>query len=259
MLKALIFDVDGTLAETEMNFHRVAYNNTFAAMGLNWRWDEALYLKLLAVAGGKERIRHYIEHYQPELPRPGDLADLEGFLYRLYSYKINQYLTLLNTVAIAPRPGTARLIMAAHRAGVRLAIASTSDPVNIAGLLTAAFGPVALPIFEVIAGGDIVPHKKPAPDIYLQVLEDMRLQPHECLAFEDSQDGLKSALAAGIPTIVTYNELTAHHDFTGALLVLDHLGSPGEPATCKGPPPWEGFEGITVDALKRLHAIALNQ
>lgn len=259
LLKALIFDVDGTLAETEMNFHRVAYNNTFAAMGLNWYWDEVLYLKLLDVAGGKERIRYYIEHYQPALPEMGKFETLDTFIYQLYSYKINQYLILLNTVGILPRPGVVQLIMGAHFAGLRLAIASTSDPCNIFALLASALGPVGFPVFEVISGGDIVPHKKPAPDIYLHVLEEMRLEPHECLAFEDSEAGLKSALAAGIPTVVTYNDLTAHQDFTGALLVLDHLGQPGEPATCKGSPPWEGFERITVDALKRLHASTLNQ
>lgn len=260
MLKALIFDVDGTLADTELNCHRVAFNNTFASMGLDWYWDEALYLKLLAVPGGKERVRHYIEHYHPKPPVLNEKLDetLDDFIRRLHSHKIDQYLMLLNDNEIPARPGVSRLLMEANAEGLRLSIASTSNPVNIIGLLFAALGPVGYPLFEIIAGGDIVPHKKPASDIYQYVLKEMELEPHECLAIEDSEAGLKSALGAGIPTIITVNDFTAQQDFTGALLVVNHLGQPGDPSTCLSPPPWPEFRQIDVETLRRLHASTLN-
>ena len=253
MLKAIIFDVDGTLADTERQGHRVAFNRAFADMGLDWYWDEALYLALLAVPGGKERLCHYIETCHPKMPPRPDPADesRDAFIKRLHRRKTSHYLSLLDEASIPLRPGISRLLMEARRNNMRVAIASTSDPVNIKALLQV--GPVGCSPFEVIAGGDIVPHKKPAPDVYQYVLREMRLEAHECLAIEDSAAGLQAARAAGIPTLITCTDYTSNQDFSGALLVINHLGEPDTPTTCLTTPPWPDFRLVDLAALKRLH------
>lgn len=256
MLKALIFDADGTLAMTEMDYHRVAYNHAFAAYGLDWHWDEGLYLKLLAVAGGKERMSHYVTHYHALLPEKCPSG--HDFIDALYEHKTAEYTRLLNEKAVSGRPGVFDLIQEANVQGLRLAIASTSHPDNVIALLRSAFGHKAHNLFEVISCGDVVPHKKPAPDIYQYVLRQLDLSGHECLAIEDSALGMRSAIAAGIPALVTANELTLHDDFSGALLVVDHLGTSEQPLTCLSAPPWPSLTRITLDALKKLHASSLN-
>jgi HAD superfamily hydrolase (TIGR01509 family) len=252
MLKALIFDVDGTLAETERDGHRIAFNLAFSDAGLNWVWDEALYGELLSVTGGKERIHHFIKSYLPALPA-GAADDINGFVLRLQALKTGHYLELVRHGEIAPRPGVLRLLREARAAGLRLAIATTSSHESVEALLL-SFGADALGWFEVIGAGDSVALKKPAPDIYRYVLAKLGLAAAECLAFEDSDNGFLAAQRAAIPVIVTLNDYTAHQHFDGAVIVVDHLGEPGNPLTClKGQlAPGCGF--LDVDVLKRLHA-----
>lgn len=220
-LQALIFDVDGTLAETERDGHRPAFNAAFRDAGLPWRWDVETYGELLSVTGGKERLRHFAGRRDPEFLRRPD-ADLA--IRALHADKTRHYLALLEAGRIPLRPGVARLIAEARAAGVRLAIATTTTPDNVATLLRTALAPDAPAWFEVIGAGDIVPHKKPAPDIYLWVLDQLGLPADACLAIEDSVNGLKSAAAARLPTVVTRSIYTADQDFTGALEVLPDLG-----------------------------------
>ncbi|MGQ9837027.1 MAG: HAD family hydrolase [Cyanobacteriota bacterium] len=248
-LQALIFDVDGTLADTERDGHRVAFNAAFAEAGLDWQWSVELYGQLLAITGGKERIRHFIEREQPPLPPGEDLTDLIANLHRA---KTRHYTTLLAQGRIPLRTGVKRLLQEAKAAGIRLAIATTTTPENVTALLEHTF-PESLSWFEVIAAGDIVPAKKPAPDIYLYTLEQMSLRPQECLAFEDSQHGLQAAQQAGIPTVVTVNDYTQAQDFSGAALLLDHLGEPGDPFQVL-----QGMAGshryFTLELAQYLHA-----
>ena len=251
MLKALIFDVDGTLADTERQGHRIAFNRAFAEAGLGWVWDEALYGELLEVTGGKERMRHFINRHHPEVPADAD--PLNAFIENLQAIKTRHYTALVESGDIPARPGVIRLMREAMEAGLRLAIATTTTPENVYALLSASFAKDAPDWFEVIGAGDIVPKKKPAPDIYTYVLERMQLEPDECLAFEDSENGLRASLGAGIPTLVSVNGYTADQDFTGALVVTDHLGEPEQPLTCLSDPPWESFSLVDVDALRRLH------
>ncbi|MDX2273775.1 MAG: HAD family hydrolase [Cyanobacteriota bacterium] len=224
-LQALIFDVDGTLADTERDGHRLAFNQAFAEAGLDWQWSIPLYGELLAVTGGKERIQFFIDRYQPSFSPP---ADGKAFIAGLHAAKTRIYTELLATGGIPLRPGVRRFLQEAYTQGLRLAIATTTTPANVTALLQSVL-PDGLTWFEVIGAGDIVPAKKPAPDIYLYVLEQMGLQARDCLAFEDSANGLISAQQAGLTTIVTVNDYTQEQDFGGAALVLDHLGDPHLP------------------------------
>lgn len=225
-LEALIFDVDGTLADTEKDGHRVAFNRAFADAGLDWEWSVALYGELLAVTGGKERIRYYLDSFNTDYERP---ADLDGFIATLHKQKTAHYTRMLAEGAIPVRNGVKRLLTEAREAGMRMAIATTTTPANVSALLKHALDPAAAGWFEVIAAGDIVPAKKPAPDIYTWAIEQMKLSPEQCIAFEDSENGVKSAASAGIGSIlVTTNDYTEDHDFNGAALVLDQLGDPDD-------------------------------
>lgn len=228
-LQALIFDVDGTLAETERDGHRVAFNQAFAEAGLDWDWSIELYGELLEVAGGKERIQFYIDRYDPLFPSSLQHRDLKEFIAELHAAKTAHYKHLLAQGLIPARLGVRRLLMEAREQGIRLAIATTSAPENAIALLETALAPDAVNWFDVIAAGDIVSVKKPAPDVYFYVLQVMGLDPQACLAIEDSHQGLKAASQAGLKTVVTVNDYTRHQDFVDAALVLNHLGEPDHP------------------------------
>jgi HAD superfamily hydrolase (TIGR01509 family) len=223
-LKALIFDVDGTLADNERDGHRVAYNAAFAELGLDWHWSVAEYGRLLDVMGGKERVRHYMESEQPGFSPPGGV---EAFIGNVYVRKTRVYLELLESGRIALRPGVARLIKEARAQGLRLGIATTSGPQNVEKLLRVSLGEESVGWFDAIAAGDMVPRKKPAPDVFELALEQLGLPADECLALEDTEHGLRSALDAGLKTVVTTNDYTAGQDFSGALAVVESLGESG--------------------------------
>ncbi|MGB0126919.1 MAG: HAD-IA family hydrolase [Rhodocyclaceae bacterium] len=228
MLKALLFDVDGTLADTERDGHRLAFNAAYLEFGLDWDWDVDLYGRLLAVTGGKERIRFYVDSFRPAEPRPTDFEDLVAELHRA---KTRHYTRLLADGGIPLRPGVRRVLGEAREAGLTLAVATTTTPENVTALLRHSLADDGPEWFDLIAAGDIVPAKKPAPDIYLWALERLGLAAAECLAFEDSDNGLRAALGAGLRTVVTVNDYTRDHDFSGALAVLSDLGEPGAPFT----------------------------
>ena len=227
-LQALVFDVDGTLADTERDGHRVAFNRAFAEAGLDWDWTVPLYGELLSVTGGKERIRHYLERYNTGFKVPADLA---GFIAGLHRSKTRHYTAMLAEGAIPLRPGVLRLLEEARDGGVRLAIATTTTPENVTALIESTLPAGALSWFEVIGAGDIVPRKKPAPDIYTWVLDALALDARQVVAFEDSAHGLHSAQDAGIErVVVTVNDYTGDQDFAGATVVLESLGEPSAPA-----------------------------
>lgn len=215
MLEALIFDVDGTLAETERDGHRPAFNAAFAEAGLDWHWDAALYGDLLQVTGGKERIRLFCARHAPEFLQQ---ANVEARIRELHAAKTRHYLELCAT-GIPLRSGVEPLLREAHAAGLRLAIATTTTPENITALLA----PDLLALFEKVGAGDTVAKKKPAPDIYLWVLAQLDLPAAACLAIEDSANGLRSALGAGLPTLITEAQYTRGENFSGALGVLPDL------------------------------------
>jgi len=218
-IKAIIFDVDGTLADTE-DGHRKSFNKAFAECGLDWNWDVALYDKLLKVTGGKERIKHFVATCLPNFVKP---ADYDGFVKNLHAVKTRHYTDMLGEGHIPLRHGIKQLIHEARAAGITLAIATTTTPENVSALLEVGLGKNWADYFAANGCGDIVPHKKPAPDIYFWVLEKLGLVAAECIALEDSNNGLRSALAAGIKTYVTTNPYTHWHDFDGAAGIFDDL------------------------------------
>lgn len=220
-LKALLFDVDGTLADTEVDGHRVAFNKAFIEAGLDWTWTVPVYGELLAVTGGKERIKFYMDDFLDDF-KPDQ--DVNNFTAELHQRKTHYYLEMLQQGMIPLRPGVERLLKEAREAGLRMGIATTTTPANVTNLLTATLGEKSIDWFEVIAAGDIVPAKKPAPDIFQYALQKMGVTPEETLAFEDSENGFKSSMGAGLKTVVTVNEYTKDHDFTGACIVLDQMG-----------------------------------
>ena len=221
MLKALIFDVDGTLADTEA-VHLEAFNHAFAQEGLGWHWDTALYTRLLEISGGKERMAHYWGMVNADVKELSAGAT-QATIHRLHEIKTAYYESAVNAGAVSLRPGVLALMSEARHQGLQLAIATTTSPVNIAALLRAAVGADWRSHFLAIGDASSSPLKKPHPQVYLQVLNDMGLQGSQCLAFEDSFNGLRAATAAGIRAIITPNSFTAHHDFTGALRVVPDL------------------------------------
>ncbi len=235
MLQALIFDVDGTLADTEAA-HRAAFNQAFDQEGLDWHWDEALYTQLLDVSGGKERLMHYWTQRHPEV-RDVDGAGVRDTIARLHELKTAAYEAMVNDGAVSLRPGVLHLIDAAGQAGLQLAIATTTSPVNIAALLRGAIGTDWRQFFGVVEDASTAAVKKPHPQVYLQTLQRLQLPAGQCLAFEDSSNGLRAATGAGLATVITPTQFTADHDFSAALKVLPNL------------------QGVTVADLQAWHAL----
>jgi len=220
-LEAVIFDVDGTLADTE-EAHRQAFNATFNEFGLPWHWDVGLYVELLAVAGGKERLAHYCRCVDPvRMAQPDSMAFIAG----LHQRKTRIYERRVDMGEVPARPGVVRLIRELIEADVRLAIATTTSRANVEVLLANTLADLPAPTFEVMGCGEQAAAKKPAPDIYRWVLGELDLPGDACLAIEDSKNGVRAALGAGIPVLVTESSWTRRDDFTGALAVLPDLGS----------------------------------
>jgi len=220
-LKALIFDVDGTLANTE-EAHRKAFNHSFAQANLDWVWSVELYTKLLKVTGGKERIRFFVE---TELKQ--NISDEQ--VAALHQAKNKHYQEMVLDKKLPLRPGIMRIIEQARENNLILAIATTTSPGNVNNLVKATMGEDALAWFSIIAEGELVPIKKPEPDVYEYVLNQLSLSAEECIAFEDSYNGVQAATRINLPTLITSNNYTVGDDFDGAMMVLDSLGDENSP------------------------------
>ncbi len=242
-LKALIFDVDGTLADTERNGHRVAYNKAFAELGISWNWNEKTYGEILTVSGGKERMKYFVENYQPKIPTGRVLEEL---ISEISIIKTKILKEMLLTGLIPLRSGVARLFKEARDAGLRLAIATTTAPSNVKYILSSTLGEESLGWFDIIAAGDIVKNKKPSAEIYQLVLDEMGWKAEECVAFEDSENGCLSARGADLPVIITVTGYTRDEPFIDASLVIDQLGDPGDPAELIDDPQG-AFKGPVLD------------
>jgi HAD superfamily hydrolase (TIGR01509 family) len=221
-LQALIFDVDGTIADTE-EVHRQAFNAAFIAMDLGWNWSEAEYMALLRVSGGPERLANYVSRLKASAAEKQRLAGLVPAIHR---EKTRLYYELISDGRAAARPGVARLMSEAREAGVKLALAATSTSANAEALVGAVFGAKARGWFAAVASADEVAHKKPAPDLYRRVVGTLRVSSDDCVAFEDSANGVLAAKAAGLYTIATPSRWTATQDFSQADLVQPSLDEP---------------------------------
>ena len=188
-----------------------------------WRWSVAEYSELLKTGGGRERLLPFLEH--PDLRKPvGELRKLAADLHQRKTYPYQQIVT---QGEMPLRRGIRRLLGAAREAGVRLAIATTSAASAVRALLVHTLGSESLGWFDCIAAGEMVSHKKPAPDVYRYVLDCLAIEARQAIAIEDSQPGLRAALGANLAVVVTHSEFTHQHDFSSAAAVLDQLGDPG--------------------------------
>jgi HAD superfamily hydrolase (TIGR01509 family) len=254
MSPALVFDCDGVLADTERDGHLPAFNRTFEDVGLPVRWSEGEYGRLLAIGGGKERLATLLT---PELIAAAGLPeDAEGQREAVAGWhrtKTAHYTQMVADGVLPARPGIARIAAEAAAAGWRLAVASTSAEVSVRAVLEHAVGADAAAEFAVFAG-DVVPRKKPAPDIYLLALRELGAEAAEVVVVEDSANGLRAALVAGLATVVTVSSYTAEEDFTGAALVVSSLGDlPDEPARVLADPHGLGVSGqVELAHLERL-------
>ncbi|MBL4615755.1 MAG: HAD hydrolase-like protein [Magnetovibrio sp.] len=231
-MKALIFDVDGTLADTE-DAHRKAFNDAFAESGFEWHWDRVLYKHLLKVTGGKQRIRFFLEEKHPDfLGRD----DIDALILALHKSKTRFFVGRLKNGQVPLRPGIKELINEARSTGLTIAIATTTTPVNVETLLRVHLGNESLDWFACIGDGGVVPVLKPEPDVYNWVLEKLGLDAHQTLALEDSRNGLVACERAQVPCLVVTNDYTQGQDFGGCLAE------------------WQSYEGVSLDQLKSVHA-----
>lgn len=234
--RAVLFDVDGTLAETEHDGHRVAFNQAFAEAGLDWHWDEALYGELLAVTGGRERIAHYAQRRHPDWLAA---ADAPARIADLHQHKNAHYAAIVERGSIPLRPGVAQLFDAIERRGWQLGLVTTTSRANLQVLLTSTLGAAALDRFAVIVCGEDVARKKPDSEAYVLALARLGLAPDACIAVEDSRNGLLAARAAGLHTAIVRSLYTRDEDFTGAAALHDGYAEPSR----------SGLDADTLGAL----------
>ncbi|MDO9542216.1 MAG: HAD family hydrolase [Kiritimatiellia bacterium] len=221
-MKALIFDCDGVLADTERDGHRVAFNRAFTQQGYKFQWDEALYGKLLKIAGGKERMRYYFDRHG----WPDDAEDRDTLIAQLHKSKTEHFMKILESGQIPLRSGVARLVDEAVSSGISLAICSTSNEKAVNLLVEKLLGRKRKEAFAAILAGDVVKRKKPDPEIYLLAAQKLGVNPADCVVVEDSRNGLLAAKAAGMKCVITKNGYTENEDFSEADLVVAELGDP---------------------------------
>ncbi len=243
---ALLWDVDGTLAETELQGHRLAFNRAFAEAGLAWQWDADTYRSLLAISGGQERMRHYALEVEGAEPDPGWIAALQRA-------KQGHYRQLVLTGELRLRPGVARLLAEAAAAGLVQAIVTTSGREAVESLLQQLLPELSSQLAFLVCGEDVT-HKKPDPQAYQRALDSLGLSPDQVLAIEDSPQGLAAASGAGIATLVTRSLATAEQPlaaFNAAVSLVTHLGEPHQPSLVLHGPPCPGG----VISLAYLHQL----
>ena len=252
-LRALLFDVDGTIADTERLGHRPAYNKAFKELGLPWRWGPKLYRRLLKQPGGRERLAHYLHAYGPELGEQAQDArsDPDAWVGDVHRTKSKYFQRLLKRGRVPLRVGVARLMREAHEAGLKIAIVSNASRATLEPVLEHSVGSELRQLLSLVISGEEVARKKPAPDIYRRAAECLGVDPSQCVAVEDSAIGLRAARAAGIATVITVNDNTRDEDFSDAQLVLESLGEPGEPARVLQGPAIEG-DCVHLADLERL-------
>jgi HAD superfamily hydrolase (TIGR01509 family) len=233
MSRALIFDCDGVLADTERDGHLVAFNRMWREQGVNWQWTVEQYAEKLKIGGGKERIASLAKDadFRAAYQVPESDEEWQSIVAGWHKRKSAIFQELVMSGALPGRPGVKRLTREALDAGWTLAVCSTSAQASVQAVLDSVVGVDLARRFAGVFAGDIVKAKKPAPDIYNYAADHLELTHRDCVVVEDSRNGLQSATAAGMTCVVTYNALTQGEDFSEAALVVSSLGDAGEPAT----------------------------
>jgi len=220
-MRALLFDCDGVLVDTERDGHRVAFNRAFAEKGLDVVWSVSQYGKLLGVAGGKERMRHYFDMYGWP-----PLADHETFIQELHRCKTDRFMEIIDAGQLPFRPGVARLAQDAAVAGLKLAVCSTSNERAVTRIVQHLVQSNPAVRFNLLLAGDMVAKKKPHPEIYALASARLGVPSTECVVIEDSRNGLLAAKAAGMRCVITTSGYTTGEDFAEADGVFSELGDP---------------------------------
>lgn len=250
-LRAVLFDVDGTLADTESLGHRPAYNRAFRKLGLQMRWGPKLYRRLLKLPGGRERLKYYVQHYRPDLgAQQAEVdADIDAWVAKVHELKSKYFRRRMRHGKVPLRPGVARVMREARREGLKLAIVTNASLKTLRPVLRYCMGPELAAEVDVIASGEEVAQKKPAPDLYRLAMRRLDVKACDCVALEDSEMGMRAAVAAGVAAVVTVNSDTVEQDFERASLVMSSLGEPGAPArVLRGQLP--GPQWVTIGALR---------
>lgn len=224
-LKAIFFDMDGTIIDTEKDGHRVAFNEAFARLGINAEWDVAKYHQLLQIAGGKERMKFYFQGEGKEFFPTG--KSIDEFVQQLHLLKTEIFVSLIESGKLPLRPGIKRIMKEAREKGILIGICTTSNEKAVKSIVNSLLADIKI---DLILAGDIVTNKKPDPEIYLLALQKTGLSGKEVLVVEDSENGLIAGKAAGIKVLVTVNEYTKNENMTGADAVLTSLGEKNEKA-----------------------------
>ena len=231
-MSALIFDCDGVLADTERDGHLPAFNRTFEEFGLPVRWSEEEYGEKLKIAGGKERMTSLLTaDFVREAGLPADADGQREAVAAWHRRKTEIYTEMVEAGKLPGRPGVARIVAEALEDGWALAVASTSSEASVRAVLEHVVGPPQAARFALVLAGDVVPAKKPAPDIYLLAVERLGVDPGQTLVIEDSRNGLVAAVGAQLTCLVTVSSYTVHEDFSEAVLVVSSLGDPDGPRT----------------------------
>ena len=247
LLSAVIFDVDGTISETE-ELHRKSFNESFKEFNLDWFWDEAIYKELINIGSGVERIEYYIKRAWPEMMEYKNLTKYINSIHKVKNEIFEDYIV---ESEIKPRPGVIRLINELKENKIRIAIVSSTSESNLLKLFKEGLNIDPLTTFDLIAHGDCTKNKRPSPEIYEWILEKLRLPPQSCIAIEDSLRGLESAKNAELNILATPSIFTKEEDFSNAKLVISNLGEPEAPfETIKGNDFGSSF--VNIDLLTKL-------
>tara|TARA_B100001248_G_C27242029_1_gene389797 strand:- start:32 stop:787 length:756 start_codon:yes stop_codon:yes gene_type:complete len=247
LLSAVLFDVDGTISETE-DFHRKSFNEAFKEFNLDWFWDEAIYKELINIGDGKERIEYYIKRAWPEML---EYKNLTKYINSIHKVKNEIFKDFIMDSGITFRPGVLRLINELRENNIRIAIVSSTTQEDLLTLFKNGLNMDPTSTFDLIAHGGCTENKRPSPEIYEWILEKLRIPPQSCVAIEDSLRGLRSAVNANINVLVTPSLYTKTENFEEANIVVSSLGEYEKPfEVIKGKT--HGNELVNIDLLSKI-------